>query len=89
MASQICVLRKDFTRTFVCSGHFVDDLLKELHNASQMAILLDEYGGMSGLVTLEGLLEEIVGEVTMRLTKQKLSLKLRTILCRRKAAVTK
>ena len=35
---------------------FVDDLLTELRNTqNQMAILLDEYGGMSGLVTLEDL----------------------------------
>ncbi len=39
--------------------------MKELRNTqkSNMAILLDEYGGMSGLVTLEDLLEEIVGEI--------------------------
>ena len=48
---------------FVPETIFVDDLLKELRNTQrQMAILLDEYGGMAGLVTLEDLLEEIVGE---------------------------
>ena len=48
---------------------FVDDLLKELRNSQrQMAILLDEYGGMAGLVTLEDLLEEIVGEIDDELT---------------------
>ena len=49
---------------FVPETIFVDDLLTELRNTqNQMAILLDEYGGMSGLVTLEDLLEEIVGEI--------------------------
>ncbi|CRH85828.1 hemolysin [Chlamydia trachomatis] len=49
---------------FVPETIFVDDLLTELRNTqNQMAILLDEYGGVAGLVTLEDLLEEIVGEI--------------------------
>ena len=49
---------------FVPETIFVDDLLRELRKTqNQMAILLDEYGGMAGLVTLEDLLEEIVGEI--------------------------
>lgn len=49
---------------FVPETIFVDDLLKSLRNTqNQMAILLDEYGGVSGLATLEDLLEEIVGEI--------------------------
>ena len=59
------VLRKILQEPlFVPETIFVDDLLKELRNSQrQMAILLDEYGGMAGLVTLEDLLEEIVGEI--------------------------
>ncbi len=52
------------------SPHFVpeskplDDLLRELQSRSlQMAIVVDEYGGVAGLVTVEDLLEEIVGEI--------------------------
>lgn len=58
-------LRKIFQEPlFVPETIFVDDLLKALRNTqNQMAILLDEYGGVAGLVTLEDLLEEIVGEI--------------------------
>lgn len=43
---------------------FIDDLLYELKKTqNQMAILLDEYGGVVGVATLEDLLEEIVGEI--------------------------
>jgi len=52
------------------SPHFVpeskplDDLLRELQSRSlQMAIVVDEYGGVAGLITVEDLLEEIVGEI--------------------------
>ncbi|BCA85563.1 hemolysin [Enterococcus saigonensis] len=49
---------------FVPETVFIDDLLYELKKTrNQMAILLDEYGGMVGVVTLEDLLEEIVGEI--------------------------
>lgn len=49
---------------FVPETIFTDDLLYEMKKTqNQMAILLDEYGGVVGLVTLEDLLEEIVGEI--------------------------
>ena len=49
---------------FVPETVFIDDLLYEMKRTqNQMAILLDEYGGVVGIATLEDLLEEIVGEI--------------------------
>lgn len=49
---------------FVPSTIYIDDLLIEFRREQQhMAILKDEYGGVEGLVTMEDVLEEIVGEI--------------------------
>jgi len=50
---------------FVPETKKIDDLLEEFQkNKVHMAIVVDEYGGTSGIVTLEDVLEEIVGEIT-------------------------
>jgi putative hemolysin len=49
---------------YVPEGKKVNDLLKEMQRKRvHMALVVDEYGGLSGLVTTEDLLEELVGEI--------------------------
>jgi CBS domain containing-hemolysin-like protein len=49
---------------FVPETKPVDDLLQEMRQKSnQMVLVIDEYGGVSGLITIEDLVEEIVGEI--------------------------
>ena len=49
---------------FVPEAKKVDELLEELQKRRvHVAIVVDEYGGMAGLVTIEDILEEIVGEI--------------------------
>jgi putative hemolysin len=49
---------------FVPETKTVDELLEEMQKAHvQLSLVIDEYGGLAGLVTVEDILEEIVGEI--------------------------
>jgi CBS domain containing-hemolysin-like protein len=50
--------------TFIPESKPVDELLREMQSSrAHMAVVVDEYGGFAGLVTIEDILEEIVGEI--------------------------
>ena len=56
------IIRKPF---FVPENKKIDDLLKEFQTRkTHLAIVVDEYGGSSGIISLEDILEEIVGEIS-------------------------
>lgn len=57
------LMRKEVS--FVPETKLASDLLREMQKSKiRMAIVIDEYGGVAGLVTIEDLVEEIVGEIS-------------------------
>ena len=57
--------------TFVPDSKPVDELLRQMQSGQiHMAVVVDEYGGTAGLVTIEDILEEIVGEIADEYDKE-------------------
>lgn len=58
---------------FVPENKKLDDLLKEFqHEKVHVAVVVDEHGGTSGLITLEDVIEEIVGDITDEFDEEEL-----------------
>lgn len=61
---------------FVPESKDIDELFKEMQqNKVQMAIVIDEYGGTAGLITMEDIIEELVGNIFDEYDEEELDIK--------------